>query len=385
MPKKTTRSDRPTNIPQSTTPTVSNPSVGSDADNQSYSSSNGQTEMETEVARLQRIQDIFAKGIAEGRTPHDVLFKLMMERPDVVRAYLEVELPTSLARRVDWDSLQYQPTNFSEPIVSEKRSDLLLSLRLRPSKQQAAPQTIYVYCMFEHQSTDDQTMAWRFFEYLYLWYSHYIKSDTSTEFPKKLPFVFPLVLYNGVQPWTSPISFQELVDIPRGCKSFVPHFQFSLKDLSQIEDPDIQADYHRSFLLTKFLDYFKYSRRPEFYDRLQLDEQFVLLRDERGDALYAIFIYILQTQSNHQEVTKMLNNKLRTEGNMVDVIALIKQDGREEGREEGRQEGKQEGEYQAKIAAAKRMLDRQMDLQTISDITDLSLEEVAKIAQESKS
>ena len=62
---------------------------------------------------------------------------------------------------------------------------------------------------------------------------------------------------------------------------------------------------------------------------------------------------------------------------MVDVIALIKQDGREE--------GKQEGEYQTKIATAQRMLERQMDLQTISDITDLSLEEVAKIAQESKS
>jgi len=321
------------------------------------------------------------------------LFKLMMERPDVVRAYLEVELPTSLAHRVDWDSLQYRPTNFSEPIVSEKRSDLLLSLRLRQSNKQGNNQTIYVYCMFEHQSTDDQTMAWRFFEYLYLWYSHYIKSDTSTEFPKrlpkKLPFVFPLVLYNGVQPWTSPISFQEMVDIPRGCKPFVPHFQFSLKDLSQIDDPDIQADYHRSFLLIKFLDYFKYSRRPEFYDRLQIDEQFVLLRDERGDALYAIFIYILQTQPNHKEVIKMLNNKLRTEENMVDVIALIKQVGHEEGIEQGIEQGiergRQEGERQKAIQTAKRMLDRQIDIQTISDITELSLEDITKIERELKS
>ena len=385
MPKKTTRSNIPANSPQSNSSSGSTPSDCSEHESQSDSSSNDETEMETEVARLQRIQDIFAKGMAEGRTPHDVLFKLMMERPDVARAYLEVELPTSLSRRVDWDSLQYRPTNFTEPIVSEKRSDLLLSLRLRPSKQHNDDQTIYVYCMFEHQSTDDHSMAWRFFEYLYLWYSHYIKSDASTEFPrrlpKKLPFVFPLVLYNGVQPWTSPISFQEMVDIPRGCTSFVPHFQFSLKDLSQIDDPDIQADYHRSFLLTKFLDYFKYSRRPEFYDRLQLDEQFVLLRNERGDALYAIFIYILQTQSNHQEVIKMLNNKLRTEENMVDVIALIKQEGIEQGIEQGRQEG----ERQKVIQTAKRMLDRQMDLQTISDITELSLEDIAKIERESKS
>ena len=385
MPKKTVRSNLTANSPQSNSSIGSPPNDCSEHENPSDSSSNDQTELETEVARLQRIQDIFAKGMAEGRTPHDVLFKLMMERPDVARAYLEVELPTSLTRRVDWDSLQYRPTNFTEPIVSEKRSDLLLSLRIRPSKQQKDDQTIYVYCMFEHQSTDDHSMAWRFFEYLYLWYSHYIKSEDSTDFPRKLPFVFPLVLYNGVQPWTSPIRFQEMVDIPRGCTSFVPHFQFSLKDLSQIDDPDIQADYHRSFLLTKFLDYFKYSRRPEFYDRLQLDEQFVLLRNERGDALYAIFIYILQTQSNHQEVIKMLNNKLSTEEDMVDVIALIKQEGIEQGIEQGIERGRQEGERQKVIQTAKRMLDRQMDLQTISDITELSLEDIAKIEQESKS
>ena len=172
-----------------------------------------------------------------------------------------------------------------------------------------------------------------------------------------------------------------MVDIPRGCKSFVPHFQFSLKDLSQIEDPDIQANYRRSFLLTKFLDYFKYSRRPEFYERLKMDEHFVFLRDERGDALYAIFIYILQTQSNHQEVTKMLNNKSRTEGNMVDVIELIKQDGREEGIEQGIEQG----ERQKAIQTAKRMLERQMDLQTVADITELSIEEVTQIAEDLKS
>ena len=363
MPKKSNRS----NPQHSAVPPASNPNDSPEQDHQS----DNQTDVETEIARLRRIQDIFEQEMAEGRTPHDVLFKLMMERPDVARAYLEVELPISLSRRVDWDSLQYQPTNFSEPIISEKRSDILLSLRLRASNQQTNGQTIYVYCMFEHQSTDDQTMAWRFFEYLYLWYSHYLKSEDASDSPKKLPFVFPLVLYNGVQPWKSPTSFQEMVDIPRGCKSFVPHFQFSLKDLSQIDDPDIQADYQRSFLLTKFLDYFKYSRRPEFYERLKMDEHFVLLRDERGDALYAIFIYILQTQSNHQEVTKMLNNKLRTEGNMVDVIELIKQDGREQGIEQG--------EYQAKINTARKLLQREMDIADIAEITGLSEADINQI------
>ena len=346
------------------------------------------TDNQKALERFQQIQDLYNQGLAEGKTPHDVLFKLMMERPDVAKVYLEVELPTSLSRRVDWDSLQYQPTNFSEPTISEKRSDLLLSLELRPRKNHTDTETIYVYCMFEHQSTDDHTMAWRFFEYLYLWYSHYIKSISDSKFPKKLPFIFPLVLYNGVTPWKSPVSFQELVNIPRGCKSFVPHFEFSLKDLSQIDDPDIQSTYHRSFLLTKFLEYFKYSRRPEFYDRLLLDTEFVQLRDQRGDVLYAIFVYILQTQPNHQKVIKMLNNKLRQEENMVDVIALIKEVGREEGREEGieqgikrgRQEGRQEGEYQAKLATAQNLLEMGLSIEQIAKATGLNEKDIRNLS-----
>ena len=66
---------------------------------------------------------------------------------------------------------------------------------------------------------------------------------------------------------------------------------------------------------------------------------------------------------------------------MVDVIAIIKQVGHEEGIEQGRQEG----ERQKAIQTAKRMLDRQIDIQTISDITELSLEDIAKIERESKS
>ena len=87
-------------------------------------------------------------------------------------------------------------------------------------------------------------------------------------------------------------------------------------------------------------------------------------------------LYILQTQPNHQEVIKMLNNKLRQEEDMVDVIALIKEVGHEEGREKGAKE--------KAIATAKRMLAHQMDHQTIADITELSLEDVAKIERESK-
>jgi len=73
---------------------------------------------------------------------------------------------------------------------------------------------------------------------------------------------------------------------------------------------------------------------------------------------------------------------------MVDVIALIKQVGREEGHQEGieqgikrgRQEGRQEGEYQAKINTARKLLQREMDLADIAEITGLSEADINQIA-----
>ena len=46
------------------------------------------TNSQKAIERFQQIQDLYNQGLAEGKTPHDVLFKLMMERPDVAKVYL---------------------------------------------------------------------------------------------------------------------------------------------------------------------------------------------------------------------------------------------------------------------------------------------------------
>ena len=89
---------------------------------------------------------------------------------------------------------------------------------------------------------------------------------------------------------------------------------------------------------------------------------------------------------------------------MVDVIALIKEVGREEGREEGhkkgieqgieqgikrgrqegRQAGREEGAREKSIATAKRMIELNLDAEIIATATELSLEDVQKIAREMK-
>ena len=299
-----------------------------------------------------------------------------MEQPKILRAYLEVELPPNLIQRINWASLVFQPTNFSTPIISEKSADILFSLKLNLEEEYS----LYFYILFEHQSTDIYHMAWRFYEYQYLFYKHYIKTKHNGKFPKKLPMLFPLLLYNGLEKWESPISFQELVEIPNDCEQFVPHFQFLLKDLSQSDNSMLKKNYGNSFVLAKFAEFFKYSRHPQFYERLEQDPDFTLLFKEDRDNLFAFYVYILQTQKNPKGFKTLLNNKMKSEDDMLDVIELIK----EEGKEIGLQEGREEGAHQKAIETAQNMLQEGFPPEQIARLTKLSVEEVQTLQKENK-
>jgi len=325
---------------------------------------------ESAIKRFEAINQRFVDEMSQGKTAHDVIFKIMMEKPEILTAYLKVELPKNLVNQIEWSGLTYESTNQVNSIIDEKRCDLLVALPLKSGID------IYVYCMFEHQSTDDKRMTWRFFEYIYLWYQKYIQSNG--HFPDKLPFIYPLLLYNGTNQWQSPTKFQDLIQIPKGCQQFVPHFEFQLKDLSQIEDNAIKTQYIQSFALMKFIEYFKYSRESSFKDRFNVDGEFVLLENEYGDLLFSITLYILQSQKDFTTFETMIKNKLRKEDNMLDVVAELKNLGREEGRNEGLNEGINIGREKV-MKTAGRLKHMGLSNAQIAKATGLSITEVERI------
>ena len=339
-------------------------------DDETKDTSDKQKRLQEQKQTFERLHQMFINEMSKGKTSHDVIFKYIMEKPEVVTAYLQAEMPKPLVDNIKWDTLTYEPTNLGSPMVNEKRADILLSLRLKSTEK------MYVYFMFAHQSTDVHSMAWRFYEYLYLWYSNYIKTIHNGKFPHKLPFVFPLVLYNGLKPWESPTSLQNLIDVPIGCTEYSPQLSFHLRDLSQTDDAEIQRQYAQSFLLAKFAEYFKYSRHPSFYDRLLVDEQFILLKQESGDTLLSIYLYIIQTYKGNEPISKMLDNKLRTENDMIDLIKQWKDEGINEGIERGREEGREEGQYQKAIETAQNLIQMGLSDEQIAQATGLPIEQV---------
>ena len=81
---------------------------------------------------------------------------------------------------------------------------------------------------------------------------------------------------------------------------------------------------------------------------------------------------------------------MNTERDTYNQIEYARETGREEGREEGHKvgkeeglkEGREEGAKQKSFDIAKRMLEKGIDIETISELTGLTAEEVSRLKEE---
>ena len=77
---------------------------------------------------------------------------------------------------------------------------------------------------------------------------------------------------------------------------------------------------------------------------------------------------------------------MNTERDTYNQIEYARETGREEGhkvgKEEGRKEGREEGAKQKSFDIAKRMLEKGIDIETISELTCLTAEEVFRLKKE---
>ena len=73
---------------------------------------------------------------------------------------------------------------------------------------------------------------------------------------------------------------------------------------------------------------------------------------------------------------------MNTERDTYNQIEYARETGREEGRQEGREEGRAEGAKQKSFDIAKRMLEKGIDIETISELTGLTAEEVSRLKKE---
>lgn len=269
--------------------------------------------------------------------PHDALFQAVFSQPEHAAAALRCILPAYVVDRILWSTLTALPGRFVDKALTSRYTDVLFSVMLDGKR-------VFLYLLFEHQSTDSPLMAFRLLQYqVRIWSQFLEKNPTAT----RLPAIVPVVLHHSETGWTSTTRLEDLLDLDASMldllRPYVPGFQFVLDDVSGTPDEDL-----RSRAMTALgrlaLFCFRHAREPDALIE-NLRDWNGLVEEVRGApngaaALAAIFRYIL------------LRNKQRDAGDVIQRLLLVAGEkarseimtAGEQLIERGRQEGLQEGQ-----------------------------------------
>ena len=171
--------------------------------------------------------------------------------------------------------------------------------------------------------------------------------------------VITLVLYFGPDKWDGPVGIHDMMDIREpALLPYIPDYRINLISPHSITDTEMEH-FHSS--LREVLLFIKYSKDKERLQKLiSTDPRFLSVEQKASQVIKVI------------TGSEFAINEKEEEINMCKALEDLKEEGREEGRKEGRESA--ERKIVRKLLAKK-----QFTYEEISDMTDISVEEIQKI------
>ncbi len=166
----------------------------------------------------------------------DTDYKAIFSHPEMVIDIITGFAPGPWLADIDFATLEPFKSSFVSEAeqASERHSDLIWRVRCKGC-------WLYIYLLFEFQSTINHFMAVRMLVYVGLLYQELIKNKEFDD-NNKLPFVLPIVLYNGLPRWGASLSTQDLIsNAPLGMAQYIPHLHYHLIDEGSY-DADLLSD-----------------------------------------------------------------------------------------------------------------------------------------------
>ena len=128
---------------------------------------------------------------------HDKMFRKILSRKNEMVNFLNGFL--DLEEKIEETQIIPCPTDFITKFYQSRQSDILYRLKDKP-----------VYYLIEHQSTMDQEMLLRIWDYVgEIIKKETIKQNTNSKKDSIYPIVIPIVIYTGFQKWNLPTNFAE--------------------------------------------------------------------------------------------------------------------------------------------------------------------------------
>ncbi|MEZ4634365.1 MAG: Rpn family recombination-promoting nuclease/putative transposase [Caldilineaceae bacterium] len=303
---------------------------------------------------------------------HDSGYKILFSNRTVFRQLMETFVKQPWVAQVDFDRAERVDKSFVSKHYKETESDLIYRLPWGEDE-------LYVYVLLEFQSTVDDWMALRMLNYITNFYMALVDDKKV----KKLPPIFPLVLYNGDKRWHAATSMAELIEAEPALDDYAIGFRYFKLVANEFSQEQLVGI--GNIVSTLFFA----ESRPDIE---LLSEQFMALF-EQGEDKQAISIFFnwFEQLAHHKRfsaedfasLTEIYQSAEEVKSMLQKTFEEWYQQGRqagiERGLEEGREEGREEGARRRTLEIVSAMRARGIDPALIADVTGLSMDELAEL------
>ncbi len=310
---------------------------------------------------------------------YDSGYKKLFSNHEFLRQLLTGFVNEEWIHEIEYSTVERLDKSFVSDEFVERESDIIYKVKFKG-------RDVYIFILLEFQSSIDKFMSLRMLRYITELYQDLLKNHNL----KRLPSVFPLMLYNGEKRWTASEELNKLIEssIP---DQYIPHFKYF-----KIAENEFSKD---------FLKKMKNSVAALFYTencsgeelKKEIETVVGLIKSEKPAEITLFINWFKHMFNDRKELVEEVQGIKEVKSMLRTSIKKIKLEAAKEGREKGLQKGFQEGiekgiekgilkgiikgEQKKAIETAKIMLNKKMNPKDISEITGLSIQEIERLKE----
>jgi predicted transposase/invertase (TIGR01784 family) len=294
---------------------------------------------------------------------HDTFVKNLLSNKESASEFIRNALPVDVCGHFDLNNITYLPDTYITKGLNEYISDIVLKIPVSGTSSD-----ITVSILIEHKSSVDHFTCVQLYNYIANGYLIQLKQK------EQLSIIIPVIYYHGKGKWKYRPLHELFQDIPEGFERYIPTFSielFQVQHLSIKQIHDIaEARLRAAFMVQKSL-----------HDHFVAQKDFVnvinaLEPTDQGNFLHSFFVYLSNVTNFDQNSIIEITNQLTTDMKSRSMTFI------DQFREEGVAIGVEKENLRSKYEFARKLKLRNMPLEEICELTDLSMEEVEKLAAE---
>ncbi|GIW21873.1 MAG: hypothetical protein KatS3mg068_0880 [Candidatus Sericytochromatia bacterium] len=278
---------------------------------------------------------------------YDRNYKEFFSNTFAIRELLETFVNVDLVKYIDFNSVEIINKSFILDSNKEKESDIIYKIKL---KEQYSDISLYIVILLEFQSSVDKNMLYRMIEYTLLLYKELEKTN------KKLPPVFPIVLYTGSKKWNVPNDLNQIVKGNELLKDYGLKFKYFLLDVNKYTKEQLQeiGNIISTLFLAEIIETENIQELGNQIDKLIENEN----NKENIKQLikFILNIYKKDEEIDYNKLQEDLNSKFRSGSMLVENVLKFEKKARMKGFKEGIEKGKIEGLKEGELIATRNKL-----------------------------